>query len=81
MRSKDFSQFMQTGVHLEGNKYQFLRQEDHKAVYAKKKGMGAVSIQSSKQAVIIAHCPEGKQQGNMNKAIGVVADHLESVGY
>lgn len=80
MKSKDFSLFMQRGVFLEGNKYQFLRAEGN-AVYAKKKDLGAVSIQCSKQAVIVAHCPEGKQQGVMNKAIGVVADHLESTGY
>ena len=80
MKSKDFNQFMRDGVFLEGKKYTFLRSDD-KAVYAKKKELGAVSIQCSKQAVLLAHCPEGKQMGNMNKAIGVVADHLETMGY
>lgn len=29
-------------------------------------------------AIVIAHCPEGKQQGNVNKGTGVIADYLET---
>ena len=71
---------MASGVFAEGTKYQFLRQ-DGSAVYAKKKDLGTITLQSSKKAVVIAHCPEGGQQGDMNKAVGIVADYLESLGY
>ena len=70
---------MTGGIHCEGIKYQFLREEDGKIVYGKKKGNGAISMQSSKTAIVIAHCPEGGQQGNMNKGVGVIAEYLESL--
>lgn len=69
---------MSNGVRLEETKYQFLRQEDN-TVYAKKKGNGAVTLQASKTAIVIGHCPEGGQQGNTNKAVGVIAEYLESM--
>ena len=78
-KSKDFTQFMTSGVWAEGIKFQFLREEDKKVVYAKKKGMGAITLQASKTAIVIAHCPEGGQQGNCNKGVGVIADYLESM--
>lgn len=78
-KAKDFSAFMSGGVHLEGVKYQFLREEDHKVVYAKKKENGALTMQVSKTAIVIAHCPEGSQQGNCNKGVGVIAEYLESL--
>ena len=78
-KSKDFTAFMSTGIRAEGEKYQFLREEDGKMVYAKKKGSGAITLQASKTAIVIAHCPEGSQQGNLNKAVGVIADYLESM--
>ena len=59
--------------------YQFLREVDQKVVYAKRKGMGAISFQASKTAIVIAHMPEGGQQGNTNKGVGVIADYLESM--
>ena len=30
-------------------------------------------------AIVIAHTPEGKQPGNANKAVGVIADYLIGV--
>ena len=71
---------MASGVYAEGIKYQFLRQ-DGKAVYAKKKDHGTITIQSTGKAIIISHCPEGAQQGDMNKAVAIVAEYLESLGY
>ena len=71
---------MSGGVHCEGTKYQFLREEEGKIVYGKKKGFGAVTLQASKTAIVIAHCPEGCQQGNCNKAVNVIAEYLESLG-
>ncbi|XP_072180690.1 profilin [Diadema setosum] len=79
-KNKDFSAFMSGGVHAEGLKYQFLREEDGKLVLAKKKGNGAISLQSSKTAIVIAHCAEGCQQGNVNKGVAVIAEYLESLG-
>ena len=70
---------MAGGVHLAGIKYQFLREEDQKVVLAKKKEHGSVTLQSSKTAIVIAHCPEGSQQGSCNKAVSVIADYLEGM--
>ena len=71
---------MAGGVHAEGVKYNFLREEDGKSVLAKKKEVGAISLQASKTAIVIAHCPEGSQQGNVNKGVAVIAEYLESLG-
>ena len=71
--------FMSSGIHAEGTKYQFLREEDGKVVYGKKKGFGAITLQASKTAIVIAHMPDGGQQGNTNKGVGVIADYLESM--
>ena len=37
-------------------------------------------MQASKTAIVIAHTPEGCQQGNTNKGVGVIAEYLESLG-
>ena len=79
-KSKDFTAFMTSGIKAEGTKYQFLREEEKKVVYGKKKGFGAITIQASKTALVIAHCPEGGQQGNTNKGVAVIAEYLESLG-
>ena len=78
-KSKDFTLFMSSGVRAEGQKYNFLREEDAKTVYAKKKDLGAITAQASKTAVVIGHCPEGSQQGNLNKGVAVIAEYLESL--
>jgi len=79
-KAKDFSSMMASGVHAEGLKYQFLRQEDDKFVAAKKKDHGALTMQASKTAVVIGHTQEGKQQGNTNKGVAVIAEYLEGLG-
>ena len=79
-KKKNFTSFMSSGVKLEGIKYQFLR-EDEGFVYAKKKDHGSVSLQSTNTAIVIAHCPEGKQQGNCNKAVAVIVEYLKSIKY
>ena len=78
-KSKDFTTFMIPYVYIEATRYQFLTEVDKKVVYAKKKGSGAITLQASKTAIVIAHCPEGGQQGNCNKGVGVIADYLESL--
>lgn len=70
---------MTSGVRAEGVKYQFLREEDQKIVMAKKKGEGALTLQSSKTAIVVGHCPEGCQAGNCNKAVAVIAEYLEGM--
>ncbi|KAJ8322382.1 hypothetical protein KUTeg_000853 [Tegillarca granosa] len=77
-KNKDFTEFQGNGVKLDGVKYQFLRGEENIAL-AKKKDHGSVTMQASKSAVVIGHCPEGCQQGNTNKAVSCIAEYLESV--
>lgn len=79
-KSKDFTAFQAGGIHAEGIKYQFLRVEDEKVVFGKKKDHGAITIQASKTAIVIAHTSEGSQHGNSNKGVAVIADYLESLG-
>lgn len=78
-RIMDFSSFQASGVLLEGVKYQFLRGEEN-IVLGKKKDLGAITLQSSKTAVVIGHTKEGGSQGNTNKGVSVIADYLESLG-
>lgn len=78
-KNKDFSAYIANNVRVEGETYQFLREMDKKLVLAKKKGSGAITMQASKTAIVIAHCPEGGQQGNTNKGVAVIAEYLESL--
>lgn len=80
LKSKDFTPLQASGIYAEGVKYQFLREEDGKLVLGKKKEQGAITIQSSKTAVVIGHTIEGCQQGNTNKGVAVIADYLEGLG-
>lgn len=79
-KAKDFTAFTSGGIHAEGVQYQFLREEDGKIVYGKKKGNGAITLQASKTAIVIGHCKEGDQQENLNKGVSVIAEYLESLG-
>ncbi|KAK3106081.1 hypothetical protein FSP39_012225 [Pinctada imbricata] len=51
-----------------------------KIVMVKKKDDGSVTLQATKTAVIIAHCPDGRQQGPLNIAVGLLAGYIESLG-
>lgn len=77
MKKKDFSSFQMNGVFVEGKKYRFLRIIDDKIVLAKLKDNGAITIQSTKTAIIIAHTKEGAQQGDVNTAVETIATYLE----
>ena len=79
-KTKDFTPLMANNVRIECETYQFLRELDEKIVYAKLKKVGGVTLQASKTAIVIAHCPEGSQQGNCNKGVAVIAEYLESLG-
>jgi len=77
-KKNDMTSFQASGVNISGVKYQFLREIDD-VVLAKKKEFGAITIQKSKTAIVIGHTKEGAQQGNVNKAVGVIADYLVSL--
>lgn len=79
-KSNDFTPLMTRGVYAEGAKYQFQFEEFQKIVFAKKKDEGALTMQVSKTAIVIAHTRKGGQQGNTNKGVAIIANHLESKG-
>jgi len=76
MKSGNFDVFNASGVHLSGIKYMFLRSQD-KTVMAKKKEKGAITIQKTATAIIIAHCIEGGTHGLVNGAVSRIAEYLE----
>jgi len=79
--AKDFSSFQANGIFIEGQKYQFLSQQEGKTVYAKKKDSGSITMQSSKQAIVIGHTGEGKAQGTASVAVSAIAEYLEGLNY
>lgn len=78
MSSNDHTPLQANGIVIEGLKYQFLR-GDETIVLGKKKDNGSVTCQKSKTAIVIGHTKEGGSQGNVNKAVGVIAEYLESL--
>ena len=76
--SEDLSSFQANGVHICGEKYQFLR-EDEGIVYAKKKDLGCITLHKSKSAIVIGHTKEGGVVGSVNKGVAVIAEYLESL--
>ena len=76
-KSKDFTYF-KPGIFLE-ERYQFLQVHDDKFVIGKRGYAGAVAMQASKTAIVIAHCPEGGWLGNTSKGVAVIANYLESL--
>ena len=79
-KSNDFTQFTNEGVYAEGVRYMFLR-ADENVVTAKKKGYGALTLEASKKAIVIAHTAEGKSQHNTNRAVDELVRYLEGEGY
>lgn len=77
-KERDFTSFIEGGVSIEQHYCIFLREIDSKVVYAKG-SCGGVTLQASKTAVVVARTAKGRQQGNANKAVGVIADYLESM--
>lgn len=78
-KKNDFTRFMSGGICAESTTYTFLREFDGKTVYAKKKECGSLTFQASKTAIVIGYTAEGMQQGMTNKAVGVIADYLETL--
>jgi len=79
-RENKCQEFQANGVTVEGIKYQFLRDDDN-VIYAKKKGHGCLTLQKTKQGIVIAHTAEGQQHGDVNLAVAKICDHLEQSGY
>lgn len=77
-KKRDFTSFIEWGVCIEQDYCIFLREIDSKVVYAKGP-RGGVTLQASKAAIVVARTAEGRQQGNANKAVGVIADYLDSM--
>jgi len=75
----NFLEFQKNGIVIEGVKYQFMRGDGNIAL-GKNKGVGAISMQATKTAVVIGHTKEGGSQGNTIKGVGVIAEYLESLG-
>lgn len=78
MDSGDYTSFQANGIVCEGVKYQFLR-GDGGEVLAKKKDNGAISVFKAATCVVIGHTKEGGTQGNTNKGVTVIVDHLKSM--
>lgn len=79
-KRKEFKECFASGVVIEGVKYQFLKENDGEIVYAQMIGQGSVTLQSSKTAIVIAHCPDGREQDMANKAVDFIVTYLKSLG-
>ncbi|KAK7206301.1 profilin, partial [Myxozyma melibiosi] len=67
------------GLHAQSVKY-FLLRADDRSIYGKKGAEGLICVRT-KQAILIAHYPEGVQPGEATKIVEQLADYLISVGY
>lgn len=77
-KENDISSFEMNGIYVGGIKYQFLRYNEG-VILGKKKSYGALTIHPSKMAIVIAHCPEGKQHGICNSAVSKIVEYLISM--
>ena len=78
-KEKDISTFMIGMFHAERQCYTF-REMDKIMILDNLKSYDALMLQCTKAAIVIGHSAEGSQQGKVNAAVGVVAEHLESLG-
>ena len=70
------------GIFVAATKYQFLRFDgDTKLVLGKKQRSGAITLQASKKAIVVAHCTEGGQHGQCNNGVAKVIEYLKAAGY
>jgi hypothetical protein len=67
------------GIYLKGQKYRFVRYDDEDGIIlGKLKDYGAVSIQKSTTAIVMAHTKEGAAQGTTNEGLKKVVEYLKS---
>merc|ERR1719378_1939904 len=68
-----------SGIYLKGQKYRFVRYDDEDGIIlGKLKDYGAVSIQKSTTAIVMAHTKEGAAQGTTNEGLKKVVEYLKS---
>jgi len=80
MNSGDYTTFQSGGIIIEGQKYRFLRGDpDEGLVLGKLKENGAITIQKSETAIVMAHTAEGKQQGETNTGVKGIVDYLKGM--
>lgn len=68
-----------SGFHIEGVK-QFCIKADERSIYGKHEQQGVLCVKT-KQAILIAHYPDGIQAGAAANVIEKMADYLIGVGY
>ena len=82
IRAGELGHNLYNGIFLAGEKYQYLRFDtETQTVLGKRIGNGAVTIQPSKSAIVIGHCPESGQHGLCNNAVSKIVEHLVASGY
>jgi len=80
LNSGEYTTFQANGIIIGGQKYRFLRGDaDEGLVLGKLKDNGAITIQKSETAVVIAHTAEGKQQGETNTGVKGIVDYLKGM--
>lgn len=75
----DASQLHMSGFHVEGLK-QFCIKADARSIYGKHEQQGVMCVKT-KQAIIIAHSPEGVQAGGAATVVEKMGDYLIGSGY
>jgi len=80
MSSGDYSPFHANGIVIGGLKYKFLREDkDEYLVLGKLKENGAITIQKTETAILIAHTAEGKQHGDTNTGVQAIVTYLKGL--
>jgi len=79
----DPSEGYSKGFTLNNNKFALLRVEDDKIIHGKGKAPHTfpVTIQKTNQAIVIGLGEKDAVAGQVSKAVGKIADYIESVGY
>ncbi|KAF8427794.1 hypothetical protein EV426DRAFT_529113, partial [Tirmania nivea] len=67
------------GVWINGVKYLCIKADD-RSIYGRKDKEGVCCVKT-KQAILVAHYPEGVQSGDAAKVVEQLADYLIGVGY
>ncbi|CAN6668123.1 profilin [Trichomonascus vanleenenianus] len=78
---KDISGLQEKGLHVEGEKY-FLLRNDDRSIYGKKDKTGVVIVKT-KQALLVAHYDEarGTTAGQATQVVEKLGDYLVSTGF
>jgi len=80
MSSGDYTSFQANGIRIGGVKYQFLREDkDECFALGKLKEHGAITIQKTETAILIAHTAEGKQHADTNSGVQTIVTYLKGL--